>query len=86
MNRRTLLQYAGAAGALALLPRTQGRAVAAASTAPRRLIVVLAQGGWDTTWALDPKVQSATTDVPVGAKQMFGNLDVFASGFPIVEP
>ncbi|MBL0220873.1 MAG: DUF1501 domain-containing protein [Myxococcales bacterium] len=78
MNRRTLLQYAGAAGALALLPRTSGRAAAAASTTPRRLIVVLAQGGWDTTWALDPKVQSATTDVPVGARKLFGNLDVFA--------
>ncbi len=76
MNRRNLLQYAGAAGALALLPHTR-RAVAATSTAPRRLIVVLAQGGWDTTWALDPKVASATTDVPVGAPQMFGNLDVF---------
>lgn len=77
MNRRNLLQYAGAAGALALLPRTASRAVAAPSTAPRRLIVVLAQGGWDTTWALDPKIASATTDVPVGASQMFGSLDVF---------
>ncbi len=76
MNRRNLLQYAGAAGALALLPHTR-RAVAAPSAAPRRLIVVLAQGGWDTTWALDPKVASATTDVPVGASQLFGNLDVF---------
>ncbi|MEO7093479.1 MAG: DUF1501 domain-containing protein [Polyangiales bacterium] len=54
------------------------RRAAAASSAPRRMIIVLAQGGWDTTWALDPKVQSATCDVPVGAKQMFGTLDVFA--------
>ena len=79
MNRRDLLSLAsvaGAAGALSLLSPLR-RAVAAPSTAPRRLIIVLAQGGWDTTWALDPKVQSATTDVPVGAKQMFGNLEVF---------
>ncbi len=75
MNRRNLLQLAGAAGVVAMLPNA--RRAAAASSAPRRLIIVLAQGGWDTTWALDPKLQSATTDVPVGAKQMFGNLDVF---------
>lgn len=77
MNRRDLLSLAGAAGALSLLSPLR-RAVAAPSTAPRRLIIVLAQGGWDTTWALDPKTQSATTDVPVGAKRMFGNLEVFA--------
>ena len=39
--------------------------------------MVLAQGGWDTTYALDPKVQSATVDVPAGAMQTFGDLDVF---------
>jgi len=76
MNRRNLLQLAGAAGVAAMLPAS--RPAAAASSAPRRLVIVLAQGGWDTTWALDPKTQSATTDVPVGAKRMFGNLDVFA--------
>lgn len=79
MNRRELLSLAtaaGAAGAFSLLVPGR-RAFAAPSTAPRRLIIVLAQGGWDTTWALDPKTQSTTTDVPVGAKQMFGNLDVF---------
>jgi uncharacterized protein (DUF1501 family) len=76
MNRRDLLTLAGAAGALSLLSPL-GRANAATSTAPRRLIIVFASGGWDTTWALDPKVGSTTTDVPPGAKQNFGNLDVF---------
>src|SRR6185503_5486560 len=50
---------------------------AAGTQAPKRLVMVLAQGGWDVTYALDPKVQSTKIDVPVGAKRMFGNLDVF---------
>lgn len=81
MNRRDLLSYAGAAGALgalSLVSRPRAAAAAPAAGAPRRLVVVLAQGGWDTTWVLDPKVQSATVDVPVGARRRFGNLDVFA--------
>jgi uncharacterized protein (DUF1501 family) len=82
MNRRDLLTYMGAAGAAGLLARTVGSPgsvayAAGPSTPPRRLIMVMAQGGWDTTWALDPKVQSARCDVPLGARRMFGNLDVF---------
>jgi uncharacterized protein (DUF1501 family) len=81
MNRRDLLKYAGAAGALSMLS-SPGRRLATAGKlqaagTPRRLLLVMAQGGWDTTWALDPKVQSPKVDVPVGAVQRFGNLDVF---------
>jgi uncharacterized protein (DUF1501 family) len=76
MNRRDLLKYAGAAGALSLLPAR--KMFAAPSTAKRRLVMVLAQGGWDTTYALDPKTQSTTVDVPAGAIRRYGqNLDVF---------
>ena len=76
MNRRELLQYTAAAGALGLLPKA---AAAPRNTGPkRRLIMVLAQGGWDTTYALDPKTQSAMVDVPAGAITRFGqNLDIF---------
>ena len=76
MNRRDLLALAGATGALSLLA-SLGKSHASPSSTPRRLVVVLAQGGWDTTWALDPKTQSATTDVPAGAVQSFGALDAF---------
>jgi uncharacterized protein (DUF1501 family) len=77
MNRRDLFKYTGAAAALGMLSPV--RKLAAEGTAsPKRLIMVLAQGGWDTTYALDPKAQSAVCDVPVGAIRRFGNLDIFA--------
>ncbi|MEJ7603540.1 MAG: DUF1501 domain-containing protein [Kofleriaceae bacterium] len=82
MNRRDLLKYTGAAGTLALLSRPS-RMLRAGShslaTKPaRRLIVVMAQGGWDTTYALDPKIGMADKiDVPIGHSQRFGDLDVF---------
>ncbi len=78
MNRRDLFKYAGAATALGMLTPARRLSAAPAALAPKRLVMVLAQGGWDTTYALDPKTQSAKIDVPVGAKRMFGNLDVFA--------
>ncbi len=76
MNRRDLFKYAGAAAAVGMLAPAR-RLVAATPGTPKRLVLVLAQGGWDVTYALDPKVQSTKIDVPVGAKRMFGNLDVF---------
>jgi uncharacterized protein (DUF1501 family) len=75
MNRRDLFKYAGAAGALGLLSR--GLRAAPSPLAKKKLLMVLAQGGWDTTYALDPKTQSAKVDVPVGSRRTFGNLDVF---------
>lgn len=78
MNRRDLLKYAGAAGAASLLVPSLKSFAAPAPATKRRIITVLAQGGWDTTYALDPKPQSAVCDVPAGTKQRFGtNLDVF---------
>lgn len=73
MNRRDLLKYTAAAGALTMLPKPSF----AHAGPKRRLIMVLAQGGWDTTYALDPKAQSAQVDVPAGAVQRFGQLDIF---------
>lgn len=59
MRRRTLL--AGAAGGALWLPwalesRAQG--------APKRLVVVFANGGWDQTFALDPKLGNAAIEGP----------------------
>ena len=72
MNRRDLMKYAGAAGVATLLASSTRNLFAAPrstarSTRPRRrLVLVMAQGGWDTTYALDPKLQSAQVDVPQG--------------------
>lgn len=78
MNRRDFLTAAGAAGAAALLPAgAPAHARTRAAAPPRRLLLVCAQGGWDTTYALDPKEQSARCDVPAGSVQSFGGLDVF---------
>src|SRR5262245_14155292 len=76
MNRRDLFKYAGAAGALGMLSPVR-RLAAATSPTPKRLLMVLAQGGWDVTYALDPKTRSAKIDVPVGARRMFGQLPIF---------
>lgn len=75
MNRRDLFKYAGAAGAIGLLSR--GLRAAPSTPSKKKLLLVMAQGGWDTTYALDPKVQSAKVDVPPGAPKLYGNLDVF---------
>ncbi|WP_177326016.1 DUF1501 domain-containing protein [Nannocystis exedens] len=76
MSRRTWLKrglYAvAAAGALA-----GGRRLAAAEPGPaRRLVLVLVQGGWDTTYAIDPKPGVGGVDGPAGAVQEFHGLDV----------
>jgi uncharacterized protein (DUF1501 family) len=76
MNRRDLFKLAGAAGALGMVGKLRPSAAATPAT-KKRLIMVLAQGGWDVTYALDPKTPSTRCDVPVGARQLFGNLDVF---------
>ena len=77
MNRRDLLTYAGAAGLVTTLGGI-GRRPAAAAAPPtkKHLILVCARGGWDTTVALDPKVQSTKVDVPVGRKKMFGQIPI----------
>ncbi len=67
INRRDLMKYAGAAGAFGLLAGSTRKLFAAPSGQRKRLVMVMAQGGWDTTYCLDPKTQSARVDVPQGA-------------------
>lgn len=83
MNRRDLLTYAGAAGLISLLPKSN--VARAAATGPkRRLIMVYARGGWDPTLILDPKTGSTSVDVAPGARKMFGTLPVFSD--PVSRP
>jgi hypothetical protein len=77
MNRRDMLMGCGAAAFAAMLPfRRARRAFADVSTVKRNLIIVLAQGGWDTSVALDPKAPPEV-DVVTGAPRLYGNLDIF---------
>lgn len=79
MKRRTFLQLGGTALAAGLVGAAGRRAVNASATpqlAPRRLIVVFAAGGWDTTYAIEPK-DPAHSDSPPGRVRAFGDLDVF---------
>jgi uncharacterized protein (DUF1501 family) len=77
MNRRDFLLGTGAASLAALSLRGQRAALATepSRAPPRRLLLVFAAGGWDTTYALDPKEPPIA--VPAGALQRFGDLDVF---------
>ena len=53
------------------------RALAQTPKAPRHLIVVFAQGGWDITFALDPKPDLQTVDAPPGTVRRFAEMDLF---------
>lgn len=78
LSRRTFLGLGGAAAAtLVAAPLLPRRARAATLGPAKNLLLVLAQGGWDVTYALDPKVQSPSIDVPAGAVRMFESLDIF---------
>lgn len=76
LTRRTLLSSGLAAG---LAGRAQ------ATPAPRRLVLVIAHGGWDTPYALDPKPDNPLVDIPAGSLARYGDLDVWnADGAPSV--
>jgi uncharacterized protein (DUF1501 family) len=79
MKRRAFLGLCGAGGAgvaLAAIGARRARATGPTLRSPKRAILVFATGGWDTTYALDPKTPDLF-DVPAGAMQRFGGLDVF---------
>lgn len=68
ISRRNLLAAGVAAG-------LTGRA--AAAPPPRRLVLVIAHGGWDTTYALDPKPDNPLVDIPAGQQATYGSLDIW---------
>jgi hypothetical protein len=77
LPRREFLRWGGAALATGLAGSLVQRAGASHTPrAPRRLLVVLASGGWDTSYALDPK-EPAEVDIPAGSVRRFAELDVF---------
>ncbi len=64
LTRRNLLLGTAALGGAASLPFASNSA--RAQGAGRKLVIVLASGGWDPTYALDPKVGSTVVDAPAG--------------------
>lgn len=78
LTRRELLRGAGAGLALGAAGVRGGPALAGrrALGPRRRLLMVLAYGGWDTSYALDPKEPDSVA-VPAGHARSFGGLDVF---------
>lgn len=80
-SRRTFLTGCGLASIVGTAALTGfGRRVAAQGVqSPRNLIVVFANGGWDTTYALDPKPGLATIDVPNGEVLEFEGIPIFTA-------
>jgi hypothetical protein len=80
ITRRNLLLGSGA-GALAgagLSWRDEGTVSAASSLGAKKLILVVASGGWDPVYALDPKPNAgAGIDVPAGALATVGGLPIW---------
>jgi len=71
LTRRSLITGSAAlAGAAAM------GGSARAQAASRKLLIVLASGGWDPTYALDPKPGSSVVDAPAGTVQEFSGIPV----------
>ena len=79
LSRRSVLVGGAAAIGAAAIPAIRSSKAMAAG-APKHLITVFASGGWDTTYALDPKPGVSGVDSPTdGDVQLFGDLPVFTS-------
>ena len=76
LSRRNVLAACLGAAAYASLPRI-GWARGAVPAKPKNLILVLATGGWDPAYALDPKPGLATVDAPAGTIRRYGDLQIF---------
>jgi uncharacterized protein DUF1501 len=79
LTRRDVLLGGATAAAsitLAALPRL-ARATDTKERTPRNLIMIFARGGWDVTYALDPKAAAPGIDIPAGRTRNFGELPIF---------
>jgi hypothetical protein len=78
INRRTLLRNGALlAGSALAAPLITSRSVRAQAGPSRKLMMVLASGGWDQTYAIDPKPGLATIDVGAGSLKTFGDLAIW---------
>ncbi|MCA9644253.1 MAG: hypothetical protein KC492_26345, partial [Myxococcales bacterium] len=77
LDRRRFLGASGLLLAGATLPILAGEA--RASGAPKNLIVVLNNGGWDPTYVLDPKPGSSVIDAPEGDVSRYAELSVLTA-------
>jgi len=73
---RTLARRSVLLGATALAALPLGAGSSRAQGSPRKLVMVLASGGWDTTYVLDPKPGSADIDAPSGTVTEFSSIPV----------
>lgn len=81
ISRRSIVRGAAAAVAVAgapLLVRRGARAELGVGPA-RHLVIVMAGGGWDTTYALDPKPSAPYVDTPEGIDALRGDLRWWSS-------
>ena len=80
LSRRNVLAGSAAAlGAAAIVNPYASPARALDIGAARHLVTLYAYGGWDTTYALDPKPGLATIDAPAGQIQSFGDIPIFTN-------
>ncbi len=76
IGRRKFLSAASAAS-LGLVAGAPGiRRASAAAGGAKHLVVVFASGGWDTTYSIEPKPDSAY-DIPAGSLQSFSGIPVW---------
>jgi uncharacterized protein (DUF1501 family) len=77
LKRRDVLKASASAAAIASMPAWLAPLAAQSATpAASKLIIVLASGGWDQTYALDPKLGASNVDSPEGSVQMFGDVPI----------
>jgi len=76
VGRRELLCGSAAALACASVPPILRAAAQPLPASANKLIVVLASGGWDTTYAFDPKPSGVGADAPEGEVTAFGELSI----------
>jgi hypothetical protein len=77
LSRRKLLTGGAAALGAAGLAGYPGRTARADSVGGKNLIVILVYGGWDVTYALDPKPGLSDVDVPAGKITSFGGIPIW---------
>ncbi|MEM9188901.1 MAG: DUF1501 domain-containing protein, partial [Myxococcota bacterium] len=77
LNRRRFLTTTAAGISAAAAPALLGQAEGQPASG-KNLIVLFAQGGWDTTYVFDPKPELTTVDRPAGTEVRYEDIRIFA--------